>query len=423
MTMSRTDAIVPAMTRNSPATSQRAALIAGPVVLSRTSCTTRSIVSAAWAGQSVGVDVGRRQAARTGGLAAVRAARWSWVGPWAGSLERAHRRQSGRCVDAARQLARPRSARQQRCGAVRSVAAQARRTTGVAGDASPSATLAASRRSSLGRRRRRAVGRRQPAPVGGRGAVLGDERLAAVGAGDARRRARRGRRRSPRSPGAERPSAARGGGGRRSRPSALSSAGLGAAARSAAPVDVEGRLRRRRSTRRADRGAGTSRARSATAAAAPRTRTAVGDGPRRAARPRGASTGAPAPPGSRRVVEGGQGGGDGRLAATGVGGGRPRATAARTCRSSSTRAWSGGVGGDPRGLLGGGGAVEVGGGELVEGGVGHGRGPGSLRSVGRRASAGLVPGLEQPARAGRARGRSASGRCRAGCRGSRAISA
>ena len=43
---------MPVATRNSPATSQRAALMAGPVVLSRTFCTTRSIVSAAWAGQS-----------------------------------------------------------------------------------------------------------------------------------------------------------------------------------------------------------------------------------------------------------------------------------------------------------------------------------------------------------------------------------
>ena len=51
-TMSRTTAIVAGMRRSTPATSQRAALIAGPVVLSRTFCTTRSIVSAACAGQS-----------------------------------------------------------------------------------------------------------------------------------------------------------------------------------------------------------------------------------------------------------------------------------------------------------------------------------------------------------------------------------
>ena len=45
--------MVPASSTNMPATSQRAAVIAGPVVLSRTPCTTRSMVSAAWAGQSV----------------------------------------------------------------------------------------------------------------------------------------------------------------------------------------------------------------------------------------------------------------------------------------------------------------------------------------------------------------------------------
>ena len=44
--------MVAGMRRNTPATSQRAALIAGPVVLSRTFCTTRSIVSAACTGQS-----------------------------------------------------------------------------------------------------------------------------------------------------------------------------------------------------------------------------------------------------------------------------------------------------------------------------------------------------------------------------------
>jgi hypothetical protein len=67
--------VTPMMRRNRPATNQRTAVIAGPVVLSRTPCTAFSMVSAAWAGQSfVSTGFG---SARNGGRSARASGGWT----------------------------------------------------------------------------------------------------------------------------------------------------------------------------------------------------------------------------------------------------------------------------------------------------------------------------------------------------------
>ena len=289
--------------------------------------------------------------------------------------------------------------------------------------ASP-ASVAAACRTVGGRGRRRSSGcdvggrqaagpRRRATPLVGVDSSAGER--PSVDRGDERRR---GRRRCPSVRQSGAPWSVRGGASarrprRRPRPRRRRRS-------MADPRRVERRLRRSSPSARRPR-TGTSRASSGDGRGrAERRRSAVGDGPRRGASDRRRRRRAPSArsrrprrrrparrrwPASRRDGIGGR-----HLAQRG-------ADRAELLDPGLER----GVGRDAGRLLGGGGAVEVGGGELVEVvRVGHGRGRGfvALRLDGRAVGPGS-PGSSSCGAAAPGRGRCGSGRCRAGCRGSR----
>ena len=242
--------------------------------------------------------------------------------------------------------------------------------------------------------RRRGTGRE--VPVGGRRCLRRHlEQVQRAVAGDRRPRARRGHRRT------------------RAPPRCRDAVVVGAAASSAAeppaaasgappmadPVSSNDACWSSPSARRPR--TGTKRASRAMAAAAPRTRSAVDGRAPASGEDRRGREGARAF-GRRGLGEGLQRRGDAGLARHGIGG-RYLAQRGADLSERLDPGLERRVGRDAGRLLGRRGAVEVGGGELVEEGVGHRSGPGSLRSVGRRGSGAWFPGSRSCASCARPR--------------------